>query len=143
MYERLLVPTDGAAAIEPAVDHALNLAEVSGGTLHALHVVDTRDYSSLPEAELLSLQSEFEHHGERALAAVADRAEARGVPVETAIDRGVPHETIVEYADRHEMDVVVMGTHCRRGLQRVLVGSVTEKVLRTSPVPVLAVDIAD
>jgi nucleotide-binding universal stress UspA family protein len=142
MYERILVPTDGSPGGGDAVEEALDIAELSGGTVHALFVVDTRDYSTLPEAKWLTLESELEGRGEQAVAAVADRAEEREVPVETAIERGVPHERILEYADEQDVDVVVMGTHGRSGLDRFLIGSVTEKVVRSADVPVLTVRIA-
>lgn len=141
MYERILVPTDGAASTELAIEEALDLAELSGGTVHALYVVDTRDYNTLPEAKWLDLASEFEDQGEQAVATVAERAEERGVPVETAVERGLPHESILAYAEQREMDAVVMGTHGRTGLNRFLIGSVTEKVIRSSDVPVLVVRI--
>jgi nucleotide-binding universal stress UspA family protein len=141
MYERILVPTDGSPGVGDAVAEALDLAELSGGTVHGLYVVDTRDYSTLPEAKWLTLESELEGQGEQAVAAVADRATEREVPVETAIERGVPHEEILEYADEQDVDVVVMGTHGRSGLDRFLIGSVTEKVVRSADVPVLTVRI--
>jgi len=59
--------------------------------------------------------------------------------VTTAVERGIPHETVLEYAVANDVDLVVMGTHCRTGLDRVLLGSVAERVVRRSPVPVLVV----
>jgi nucleotide-binding universal stress UspA family protein len=143
MYDRILLPTDGSPGVETAVEQALDLATLSGGTVHALNVVDTRDYSTLPEGKWLTVESEFEQRGEAAVEEVADAAAHRDVPAETAIERGLPHETILEYAADHDVDVVVMGTHGRSGLNRFLIGSVTEKVIRSAHVPVLVVRIDD
>ena len=81
--------------------------------------------------------------GERAVAVVADRAAERGVPAETAVERGVPHEAILEYAAENDADAIVMATHGRTGVERFLLGSVTERVVRRSPVPVLVVRVED
>jgi len=72
-------------------------------------------------------------------AAVLDRAERAGVPTVEAIRLGVPHRTIRKYADAEGVDLVVMGTHGRTGVEHALVGSVTERVVRTLDVPVLTV----
>jgi nucleotide-binding universal stress UspA family protein len=106
MYERILVPTDGSPGVGDAVAAALDLAELSGGTVHGLSVVDTRDDSTLPEAKWLTLESELESQGEQAVETVAESATEREVPLETAIVRGVPHEEILEYADEQDVDVV-------------------------------------
>ncbi len=113
------------------------------GRVHGLYVVDTRDYSTVPESTWLSLREELESAGEEALAAVERRAAATGVPVTTAVSRGVPYEEILEYAARNGVDVVVMGTHGRTGVDRFLLGSVTEKVIRRATMPVLVVNIGD
>lgn len=142
MYDHILVPTDGAPGNDVAVQEALDLAGLSGGTVHAQYVIDTRDYSTLPEAKWLTLESEFEEQGEAAVQEIADAAAARDVPAETVVERGLPHERILEYADENDVDVVVMGTHGRTGLNRFLIGSVTEKVIRSADVPVMVVRIA-
>jgi len=139
MYDRLLVPTDGSPESLRAVDEAIDLATVLGADLTALYVVDTRDYSTLPEAKWLALADELEAEGERALAAVDRRASEADIPLSTAIVRGVPHQSIVEYAVEASADVIVMSTHGRTGLDRFLIGSVTEKVIRSTSTPVLVI----
>jgi nucleotide-binding universal stress UspA family protein len=141
MYERILVPTDGSSGVTVALAEALDIAELSGGTVHALYVVDTRDYSRLPETTWVDLESGLADRGERALAAVSEQAKARGVSVETTVDRGAPHERILAHAAEHDVDLLVMGTHGRTGVHRFLLGSVTEKVVRSADVPVLTVRI--
>lgn len=108
-----------------------------------MYVIDTRDYSTLPESKWLTLEDELRAEGEHAVADVADRAERAGVTVTTTIERGIPHEEILAYADANDVDVIVMGTHGRTGLNRFLIGSVTEKVIRSADVPVLVIRISD
>ncbi|WP_044957336.1 universal stress protein [Halarchaeum acidiphilum] len=139
MYDRILVPTDGSPESEEAVDEAMELADLTGATVVALYAVDTRDYSTLPESKWAALQSELRSEGEDAVEAVAERGEAAGVEVETIVAEGVPHEIILETAAGEDCDAIVMGTHGRSGVERFLLGSVTEKVVRQSDLPVLVV----
>jgi nucleotide-binding universal stress UspA family protein len=142
MYEEILVPTDGSAATDRAVDHAVSLAEQYGARVHALYVVDTASYSTLEAGAQIVLES-LESEGERAVEAVAARCGDADVPVETHVQSGTPHRVIVDVASDIDADLIVMATHGRRGVERYLLGSVTERVLRTSGVPVLSVQIGD
>jgi nucleotide-binding universal stress UspA family protein len=135
MYGTILVPTDGSRGSSVASDHALELADEHGATVHALHVVSPAAAEGLarPEAAVDGLRE----HGEELVDRVARRAGKRGIPCETAVREGAPAGTIREYADEVGADVVVMGTHGRTGIQRYLLGSVAERVVRSSSVPVL------
>jgi len=143
MYEKILVPTDGSPEGERAVEEAIELATLTGGRVLALYVVDTRDYNTLPESKWAMLSDELESEGETAVEAVAERAGEAGVEIETAVERGVPHEAILEFAESAGADVIVMATHGRSGVERFLMGSVTERVVRQAAVPVLVVHVAD
>ena len=138
MYDTILVPTDGTDAVEPAVEHALGLAETSGATIHALYVVDRGTYAMVDVRSDVIIES-LEAEGEQGTARVRERAEEVGVPVVTEIVRGDPYREIVAYANDHDVDLIVMGTHGRRGVDRFLLGSVTEKVIRSADQPVLTV----
>jgi nucleotide-binding universal stress UspA family protein len=142
MYDTILVPTDGSAAVVEPVERAVDLAESYDATVHALYVVDSSAYGTLDMSTSVVVDS-LEEEGETAVGYVADEAEAAGVPVETAVVHGTPHRTIMDYVDEHDVDLVVMGTHGRRGVDRFLLGSVTEKVVRTAPVPVMTVRVPD
>ena len=143
MYETILFPTDGSDPSFRALDHALDLADAYGATLHALYVVDTTypyadfDGGSIdPEPLFRALREE----GERTLDEVEERADDAGIPLVSATrESGYVHRAILEYADENDVDVIVMGTHGRRGLDRWILGSVTERVVRTADVPVLTV----
>mgnify|MGYP006302014457 CR=1 FL=1 len=142
MYDRILVPTDGSPSIQPVVDHAVELADVHDATLHGLYVVDTGSFATLPvETTWDGVTEMLREEGELALSEFTERAV--GVPVETAIRDGNPSGEIVAYAREHGCDSVVMGTHGRGGIDRLLLGSVAERVVRAAPVPVVTVPISD
>ncbi len=137
MYERILVPTDGSECAAAAEARAVALAEQYGATVYALFVADVRMspvYGGTTDDEVRDLLDE-----DLPTDAVVERCEAAGVPVETAIRVGVPARAIREYAEEVGADLLVVGTHGRTGLDRLLLGSVSERVVRTSPVPVLVV----
>ncbi|MFC4359464.1 universal stress protein [Halobium salinum] len=138
MYDQILVPTDGSEAAEAAFAHAFDLASRYDATVHALYVVDTAMYSSLDARTDLVIDA-LSEQGEHAVDAVRDRGETAGVPVVEDVVRGSPAKAILGYVEQEGIDLVVMGTHGRRGLDRLVLGSVTERVLRSSPAPVMVV----
>lgn len=137
MYENVLIPTDGSDGTPRAVEHAIRLARTTGGTLHVLHVVDTE---TLPlDSHSRSLYDELETAGRVSTEAICDRAAEVGVHAVGTVRQGTPCEAILDYADANDVDLIVMGTHGRTGLRRLLLGSTTERVVRLSDVPVLTV----
>jgi nucleotide-binding universal stress UspA family protein len=142
LYDRILVPTDGSAEGERAVAHALDLAAVHGATVHAIHVVDSARYAGMPmEASWEGVGELLRGDADDAVDGVEALAEGTGVEVETAVVEGSPSREIIRYAEGNDCDLVVMGTHGRGGIDRLLLGSVAEKVVRGSVVPVLTVRI--
>ncbi|RLM76068.1 universal stress protein [Halorubrum sp. Atlit-26R] len=138
MYSEILVPTDGGPASDAAIEHAIDLADQYGARLHALYVVDGAAYSSLEAGAEIVVEA-LESEGEEATKRVADAAADVGVECVSSVVSGTAYRSIHDYVDEHGIDVVVMGTHGRKGLDRYLLGSVTERVVRTSDVPVLTV----
>ncbi|QLC35014.1 universal stress protein (plasmid) [Halarchaeum sp. CBA1220] len=135
--ERVLVPTDGSGYAEAAARDAITLAGETSSALHVVHAVDPGTFAA--ELSTSTLEA-FENAGKEAVAAIADAAESDGVrDVETAVLTGSPVTTIVEYASEHDVDCIVMGTHGRTGVSRVLLGSVAARVVRLADVPVLVV----
>ncbi len=138
MYERILLPTDGSETTEHALEHAIDLADRYDAELHVLYVVDATIVAD--DVDTGAIVEEFETAGERIVDDVAEQARAADVEsVTTAVVRGTPHREILAYADAHDVDLLVVGTHGRAGIERFLLGSVTEKVVRLSEVPVLVV----
>lgn len=144
LYDRILVPTDGSDATERAIVEAVELAAAHDGTIHALYVVNTASFASIPtESSVEGVSEMLEREGDAALDAVERAANERGVPVERVQLDGSPAREIVRYAERSDCDLVVMGTHGRGGIDRLLLGSVAERVVRSSTVPVLTVRVGD
>ncbi|SDR03467.1 universal stress protein [Natronobacterium texcoconense] len=145
MYDRILVPTDGSEAATTATEEAVDLADLNDAEVHALYVVEPIPLGGFTAgAEPASagwddVVEEQRAEGATATASVADLAADRSVDVVEAIEHGKPNEQILGYVDEHAIDAIVMGTHGRSGADRLVVGSVTEKVVRKSDVPVLTV----
>ncbi|MCO8266600.1 universal stress protein [Haloferax sp. AB510] len=137
MYDEILLPVDGSPAAEQAIPHVFDLAERYDATVHVLFVVNTtRDNAGIIGGTVLET---LEQEGRRVVDEVVERGESRGIKTVGAVRRGAPHETILDYAAEHGAEVIAMATHGRTGVERVLLGSVTERVVRTAPVPVLTV----
>ncbi|MDS0239917.1 MULTISPECIES: universal stress protein [unclassified Haloferax] len=142
MYSEILVPTDGSKAAERAIDHALDIAETYDARIHALYVVDTSIYTSLDAGADVVIDA-LEREGDAATRHVREAADEVGIDVQAEVVTGTAYRSIRKYIDDHDIDLVVMGTHGRTGLSHYLLGSVTERVVRTSPVPVLTIRLDD
>ncbi|MHB9288886.1 universal stress protein [Halobacteriales archaeon Cl-PHB] len=146
MFDTILLATDGSDGAAAATDHAIALAQQFEADLLALSVVDERgDTTDLGESDptAVTLQERLQATARETVDGVADRAAGRDVRCETAVVEGVPHEAIRGFAADHGADLLVLGTHGHTGLDRVLLGSVAERVVRTSDVPVVTVRAAD
>jgi nucleotide-binding universal stress UspA family protein len=141
MYETIVVPTDGSENALRAADHAIDVAAHTGATVHALSVVDaTRLGPFTPvDIEVSEVKSSLRSQAEEATEAVVERCRSAGVDCVAAIRIGVPNESILDYSDEVGADLLVVGTHGRTGLPRAVLGSVAERVVRTSDVPVMTV----
>ena len=136
MYETIVVPTDGSSQSDAAVDHAVELARHHGSEVHVLYVADSnRDSLTTQGGEVVDA---LEQEGDQIVSEAVERADA-GTDIAGEVLTGDPVETILDYADSVDADLVVMGTAGRRGLDRYLLGSTTERVVRLSSVPVLTV----
>jgi nucleotide-binding universal stress UspA family protein len=138
MYDDILVPTDGSPAADAAVDHAVTLADRFDATVHALYVVDATAYSAI-EAGTDIVAEALETEGKDAVSRIAAAADEADISVIESVVSGTAYGSILEYADDHDIDLIVMGTHGRRGIDRYLLGSVTERVVRSANQPVLTV----
>jgi len=139
-YETILLPTDGSEASLAAATHAGALAATGGATVHVASIADSRNRFESPSSGLAPEAWEEAEH-DRAEAAIEETTARlpESVAVERTVATGVPQDAILDLIDDLAADVVVMGTHGRSGLDRYLVGSVTERIVRHSPVPVLTV----
>lgn len=150
MYQRILVPVDGSPTSERGLDEAIRLARLTGGRLRLLHVVDELSVAlgnaggfAVAAPDMFKLLREG---GEQILASARARVEAAGLPVDTALDdtlRGRVCDLVVAQAQQWPADLIVIGTHGRRGVGRLLMGSDAEQILRLAPVPVLLLRAAE
>lgn len=142
MFDRILVPTDGSPSMQSVVDHAMDLAAVHDATLAGLYVVDTGSFATLPvESNWDGIAEMLREEGDQALSAFESMA--GDAAVQTAVRDGNPSREIVDYARENDCDAIVMGTHGRGGIDRLLLGSVAERVVRASPVPVVTVPVSE
>jgi len=140
MFEKILVATDGSEHGEKAAKIAIELAKLSGGTVTAIYVADTSRTSHLPDDMLLfSIRELLLKEGNEALDFVENQAKEAGVNFERALVEGNPGEEIINYARKNEKDMIIMGSVGRTGLDKFLLGSVAEKVVRNSRIPVLTI----
>jgi len=133
MYEDVLIAADTSEGTKEATKHGLAIAEELGATVHVLSVAaeEHRDH----------LRFDPEEEAHEAIELVERAAEDRSVILKTAVREGVPEDEILGYVDENDVDVVVLGTHGRSGLDRIISGSVAEAVGRESPAPVLTVGV--
>lgn len=140
MFEKILIATDGSEHSERAARVGIELAKLSGGTVSALYVADTSRTSHLPDDELLfSIRELLIKEGNEAVDYIRKLSKEAGVAFEKAIVEGNPGEEIIKFAYKTGMSIIVIGSVGRTGLDRFLLGSVAEKVVRNSKVPVLTV----
>lgn len=144
-YQRILVPVDGSPTSLRGLEEAIRLARSTGGRLRLLHVVDELTFATGFETgaafagDVMPLMREA---GQAILQQACARAEVAGVPAEPVLcDRFATRvcDAVADEAGRWQADLIVLGTHGRRGVGRLLLGSDAEQVLRLAPVPVLLV----
>ena len=153
MYSRILVPLDGSKAAEKALPHAQGLAKTSGATIHLISVFTRHPTGGVPlfgglgsdrnpasmaevarqleEAQIAGVEEYLEH--------IAFQLEHDGIQSEREIHEGSAHDHIIDYSKQHGIDLIVMTSHGHGGLKRMLMGSVTDRVIRSGDVPVLVV----
>ena len=139
LFTNILVPIDGSESSVQAARLAFRVAKVCGATVTLLYVVDTVVMDELRkfEQEHSQVQAELRENGWRYLDYVTKLAEEVGLAVQTELREGEPYAEIVSLADSMGADLIVMGHVGRRGPRRILVGSVTERVIEFAHCPVL------
>jgi len=142
-FKKILVPVDFSDCSNKALEYAILFGEKYGASLTLFHVValfqeDVGETERMQELEEIVKRQEEKIR--KQMSGSKERVTARGVSVNTVVQRGInPADTILEFLDEQDFDLVIMGTHGRTGLKHVLQGSVAEKVVRLSPIPVLTI----
>ncbi|MFY1110942.1 MAG: universal stress protein [Methanosarcinaceae archaeon] len=141
IFKKILIATDGSVGAKKAADTGIEIARMSGAKVHTAYVIDISSYSSVPKDPRWeeAMYAQFRELGKEATSYVEEKAKEAGIEVEAVLLEGHPAEEIVNFAERNEVDLVVMGSLGKSGIERFLIGSVSEKVVRISKVPVLVV----
>ncbi|MDX2005152.1 MAG: universal stress protein [Meiothermus sp.] len=142
MFKKILIPTDGSVFGHDALEQGLNLAKMCGGEVTFLFAVENpyqpfQNYATQPREYFDRLMAEYKTRAELALGRISEEAAISGVQARALIVEADPIPAILSAAREH--DLVVMATHGRTGLDRMLMGSVTETVLHSCTTPVLVV----
>jgi nucleotide-binding universal stress UspA family protein len=135
---RILVPHDFSDTAERALAFALDLAGPLGAGVTVMHAYEILTYA-FPDAVALTNADAIERAARTALEGVVERARRPGIEIDAVLREGTPWSEIDAAAKAENADLIVIGTHGRRGFSRALLGSVAEKVVRTASCPVLTV----
>jgi nucleotide-binding universal stress UspA family protein len=142
IFRKIMVATDGSELVKQAVKSAVEIAKLSEAKLYAVHVIAIGSYSiihSLDEKWKKTMKKQLTIKGEKATVYVENVGNAANIDVESVILEGNPANEIIDFAENKDIDLIVMGTHEKTELQRFLVGSVAENVIRHSRKAVLII----
>lgn len=138
--KKILIPTDGSDCSLRAASLGISLAKVLDAEIFAMYAIDTVILEELTKGmDEKNVEKELKEKGERYLNYVVKLAEKEGLKAEAILAKGEPYDQIVHNAKIKGVDLIVMGTYGRRGTKRILIGSVTERVIEYAPCPVLVV----
>ncbi len=148
MYKKILVPTDGSEYANKAARQAAWIASISGAELMAINVIETSSLVGLPAEDLIvRIKEMLKEEGQKSLERISeivmeekkDDKCQKDVKLTLDTKEGSPSDIIIKTIDEENIDLVVMGTSGKHGLDRFLLGSVAENVVRSAPCPVLVV----
>ncbi|MGB9937662.1 MAG: universal stress protein [Methanobacterium sp.] len=148
MYKKILLPTDGSEYANKAAEHAIWLASSTGAELIVLNVIETSSLVGLPAEDLIvRIKEMLKEEGRKSLEKISQMTEENKIEDECheevklnlITEEGSPSDIIIKKVKEENIDLVVMGTSGKHGLDRFLLGSVTENVVRSAPCPILVV----
>ncbi len=147
MYKKILVPTDGSENAKRAAEQALQIGSRSGAEIMVLYVVETPRFRGIRSVNKTELRKELEQDVQRVfdeysnmLAGMGDGEKCqKDVKLDLKFKEGSPADKILKTIDEENIDLVVMGTSGRHGVNRFLLGSVAENTMRSAPCPVLVI----
>jgi len=143
MFKKILVPTDGSSQAHKAAEVAAEMAQSQGAQVIGVYVIDPFPFIGVGDASAVGLQAymtEVQASAGQALADVRKLCEARGVAFAgDTIERNSAHQGILETAQAENCDLIVMGSHGRKGIEALILGSVAQKVLTHAQLPVMVI----
>jgi nucleotide-binding universal stress UspA family protein len=139
--KQILIATDGSKTSENAAYLGIKFAVQYGAKVYAIYVINVTDYDSILLDKSWAIQEceECEKNGHKATSSVVEKARFVGLEAESVILKGSPAEKILDFANEHDIDMIVVGSVGKSGVERFALGSVSEKVVRHADVPVLVV----
>jgi nucleotide-binding universal stress UspA family protein len=138
LINKILVPTDGSEPSNHAAEFAIKLGKKFNAEIIAVYVVDRLIMDEVSKVhEKRELEEEIKKKAERSLNYVVKSAEIEGLKASSVLLEGQPYDQIIQQAEALNVDMIVMGTTGRRGMERILIGSVAERVIEYAPCPVL------
>lgn len=142
LYRKIMIATDGSESVKKAVDNAVELARISGAKLYAVYVVNSGGYTVGHPRDLGWEKTMKEHlsaEGKEATAYIETVGKTSNVEVESVLLEGSPAQEIVDFSEENDIDLIVMGTLGKTRIQRFLLGSVAQNVVRHARKAVLVV----
>ena len=142
MYKKILLPTDGSNYANEAAKHAVWIAKASGAEIIALTVMETSSLVGLPADDLIvRIKEMLEEEAGKSLERISDIVEEKENEVKLTLktEEGSPADVVLKTIKEEDIDLVVIGTSGKHGLDRFLLGSVAEKVVRSSTCPVMVI----
>jgi nucleotide-binding universal stress UspA family protein len=139
--KKVLIATDGSETANEAADFGIEMVGCIGAKVYALYVIDTSPYRSVSLDKIWSdeVLAEHEKEGKEATSYIERIGKAAGVEVECKVLKGHPAEKIITFAEDNDIDMIIVGSLGKGGYERVVLGSVSDKIVRHSKVPVLVV----
>ncbi|WP_414469603.1 universal stress protein [Methanobacterium sp. ACI-7] len=146
MYNKILLPTDGSEVAENAAEHAFLLGSKNGAQIIVLNVVETPRFRGIRSEDKDELMNRFRDEGQKSFDRIKGRMKSRAgekceqdIKLDFRFLEGSPADEILKTIEKENIDLVVMGTSGKRGINRFLLGSVTENTMRSARCPVLVV----
>jgi nucleotide-binding universal stress UspA family protein len=141
MFKKILCPVDFSKFTEEVITYAADIAKHYGAELHVLHVIPNLTYftpyeSFLTPENLVAVEKNIQDEVERDFGKILKHID---MEIKRVVKTGVAFVEIIDYAKSEGIDLIVMGTHGRSGIEHILIGNVAEKVVRKSPCPVLTI----
>jgi len=138
----ILFPTDFSEGSAQALQYAVDMSKRYGAKLHVVHIIYDITKATgwyVPHVSTDKMYQEIQEGAKKELDRFAVKELAEVKDVERTVITGVPHEEVINFAKKHKIDLIIMGTHGRKGIDRILFGSTAAQIVRFAPCPVLTV----
>ncbi len=141
-YKNILLGTDGGDLMGPVYEHCAYVAQLTGATVHAVYVLDAWFTAYPTDRSMENMYNTLLNKGKEIVANAQKELTARGIAADRVVTEvldGSPAEKLAAYTGSHDIDLIVMGAHARKGLDRLIIGSIADKTIRGATVPVLVI----